>query len=203
MSAEQLAAIMAWATIYQWLAIASVFVFDSWRVHMRTARLLRTARAIGNGVVIIAEVRNRISWWYIIGSMLALALGFLGAYSASSLEAPPPDTRIVGAVIREGIVIMLFAFWRTKRGNVRLFRLMDQRRRDSEAKSETDEHLQESVDAGVEMAADTNMRIREMQQHGDTDRGEEQTERKEAKADRDESEIDRDEARPHRNPPEN
>lgn len=133
MSAETLASILAWATIYQWLAIALIFTFDSWRVHFRTARLLRTARAVGNGMVVVAEVRNRISWWYIVGSCLALALGFLGAYSASSLEAPPPDTRIVGAIIREGIVIMLFSFWRTKRGNVRLFRLMDNRRKQAES----------------------------------------------------------------------
>lgn len=133
MSAETWAAIMAWATIYQWLAISSVFVFDAWRVHFRTARLLKVAKSIGNGMVIVAEVRNDISWWYIVGSSLALILGLLGAYSAASLAAPPPDTRIVGAVIREGIVIMLFAFWRTKRLNVRLFRLMDERRRKADS----------------------------------------------------------------------
>lgn len=170
MNAESWAVLMAWLTIYQWLAISAVFVYDSWRVHFRTARLLRTARAIGNGMVIISEVRNKISWWYIIGSCLALVLGALAVISNAAMDPPAPDTRIVGAVIREGVVVMLFAFWRTKRLNVVLFRLMDSRRKDAEGDAKQMDRIEKKIDDAATQQ--------------DVDRGEEQVDRSEGRTHR-------------------
>jgi hypothetical protein len=161
---------LVWATLLQWLAIAAVFFRDSIRVHMRTRRQYRTALEVGNGRVMVARIRNDISRWYILASAIALAVGLLAVYSYVFLPHPPPDTRLAGVVIREGIVVLLFAVWRTKRGNVVLYRMADAYR-DSVAVLGEVAH-----DTNV-TSHDTNVRVREMQNRGQSDQPLEQTDR--------------------------
>ena len=170
MSAHDVAALFAWLTIGQWLIISILFVSDAVRVHLRTARSLKNARAVGNGRVMVAEVRNTISWWYILGSAIALTLGILGAGQQAFTPTPAPEFRLVGSVIREGIVVMLFSFWMTKRGNARIFRLMDAR--------------YNALVNLEDMAEDTNVRVREIQKRGQHDQPEEQADRQEGRGHR-------------------
>ena len=151
MSAVLWGDILTWGTIVQWLLIAAIFFYDSVRMHARVNRQYRLAVEIGNGRIVTARFRRRISRWYTLGSGIAFSLGLLSTYSNLFLPHAPPDTRIVGAVIREGIIVMLFAFWRTKRANLVLQREIDEM---------TEVEL-------LNIAQDTNQRIKEIQEKQD------------------------------------
>lgn len=125
MSQVQMAAFFAWLTVVLWDAISLAFFWDCLRVNRRTRLEYRLARARGNGRVIVARYRHGISKWYVLGSGIALAAGLLSAYSNAFLPHPPPDTRIVGSVVRLALITMIFAFWKTKRGNIALYREVD------------------------------------------------------------------------------
>lgn len=142
------AAALAWASIALWLNIACAFFVLAVVVHAKTRALLRAALAVGNGKVRVARRRIYISRWYLLGSGLAVALGLLSAYSAAYLPSPPPDTRAVGALVRVGICAMLFSFLMTKVENLKTFRDFDQKQ----------------ADRIEEMGADSNRRIRRMEE---------------------------------------
>ena len=120
---------IVWASILQWLAIAGVFAFDATRAYARSRRQYKVAREVGNGRMFVARRRRSIAAWIVVGSSMALLLGLLSVYSNGFLPHPPPDTRIAQVVIREGIVFMLFAFWRAARTSVLLQTEADTRRK--------------------------------------------------------------------------
>ena len=157
--------ILTWGTIAQWITIAAIFLYDSVRMHGRINRQYKLAVEIGNGRILTARFRRKISRWYVLGSGIAFSLGILSTYSNLFLPHAPPDTRIVGAVIREGIIVMLFAFWRTKRANLVLQREIDEL---------TEGEL-------IDIAQDTNVRIREIQQRGQSDAPAEKLDREEGR----------------------
>ena len=161
----ELAAALTWVSLYLWLAIAGPFFAVAVIVHVLTRGLLKRALELGNGKIKVARRRLFTSRWYLLGSGLALALGLLSAYSALYLPPPPPDTRAVGAVVRFGVVTMLFAFLMTMIENLRTFRDFA-----------GDDAQKDRIEA---TSADTNERVREMQERGISDRPAEQTDRRE------------------------
>lgn len=157
--------VIVWASILQWLAIAGVFAFDATRAYVRSRRQHKAALSVGNGRVLVAMRRKGIAAWIIVGSYIAFSLGLLSVYSNGFLPHPPPDTRIAGVVIREGIVIMLFAFWRATRTSVLL-----------QTEADTRHGQMKTIQTTVE---DTNAKVTEMQERGQSDRPEERQDRAE------------------------
>ena len=166
MSAESLALISAWFTVGQWLIISSLFLLDSSRVGYRVARQYRAVKRYDkNGRVLIAFYRRKISRWYIAAAFVAFILGLLATYQLIFAPDPPPQFRLIGSLIREGVIFFIFAVWRTKRLHLALQRLLDER----------------TYEEGQEIIRDTNTRVREMQSRGLHDQPEEEADRKEGR----------------------
>lgn len=129
MNAEILALTSAWFTTIQWVTIALLFSIDSLVQGRRVARQYRNVKNYHtNGRVVIADYRRRISRWYIAASLTALLLGILATIQLIFAPEPPPEFRLIGSVIREGIIFFIFAVWRTKRLHRALQRILDERR---------------------------------------------------------------------------
>jgi hypothetical protein len=181
-----LATLFTTFALTQWLIISSIYVFDASRVFLRTQRAYRLARSLRNGRALALRVRRQASWKHLVISTTGLLVGLASTYRWVFLPHPPPDTEIFSMIMTEGLVLIMFLMWRIKRDNLSYIRQIDEIRQRHELQEDT-AHLQESVDAGVEIAKDTNQRVTEMQQRGQADQPEEQ--------------ADREEGRVHRYPP--
>lgn len=127
MSTTFWAEVGVWVTVVQWMIIGLIFFYDCLRIHWRAIRQYKNALEAGNGRVIVAKYRLKISSAFLWGSSIALILGLLRVGQLSIDPPPVPEFRVVGALISEGIVLMLWKFWRAKRYNVILQRVVDQR----------------------------------------------------------------------------
>lgn len=135
MSAQLLAEIGVWLTVLQWMIVGVIFFYDCVRIHLRAKRQYENALETGNGRVIVAKYRLKISSAFLWGSSIALALGFLRVGQLTIDPPPVPEFRIIGSLISEGIVLMLWKFWRAKRYNVILQRVVDERRYEETGRS--------------------------------------------------------------------
>lgn len=129
MSYAQIAVLSVWLTIVLWDAISLAFFWDCLRVNIRARAENRVAKASGNGRVIVARYRYRISNWYVLVSFLALSAGISATYSNIFAYHPPPDIRLINSITRFLLITMIFGMWRTKRGNIALYREVDAKHR--------------------------------------------------------------------------
>jgi hypothetical protein len=177
----EMAAVLHWFVLGQWLMLGLVFCIDSWRGFFRANLMYQKAQEWdGGGLLDIAGTRRAKQVWYIIGSHLAFFLGLLSLYQIFFLAPAPPETRVFNSVIREGVVFMFFAFWRTERLLIVLYARQDEAMMRKDAaiarKDEAIERLEEQHD-GDELARDTNIRVQEMQERGQHDQPEEEADR--------------------------
>jgi hypothetical protein len=164
--------ILRWGTLAQWDIVATLALIDSYLEWKDARRRYRLASALGNGRVIVAKGNKVIASWFLLGFVIAWITGMLATYSAILLPPPPPDTSIMNSIIREALCVLIFSFWRAKRGNRRMRREFDAQRDAAEILEEKADHLQDTAD-------DTNVRVREMQERGLADQPAERADRAE------------------------
>lgn len=109
--------ILNWAALIAWLIIAMVFFTDSWIVHGRTVREVRAAESVGGGRALVANRRQRISFWFLVGSGSGLLTGIVAFWRAVAFHVTSIEYDVLGIVIRVLIVSMFFSLWRAKRNN--------------------------------------------------------------------------------------
>jgi hypothetical protein len=165
-SRELLANIFTFGTLTQWIVIAFVYFGDAIRVHLRTKRAYRLALKVGNGGRRVMRSRIKTSRKHLAISFTASAVGVAVVYRWIYLPHPPPDTQIYSMVTTEGIILILFLMWRIKRDALNLIRQTDQ--------YALDHRQMDHVEATT---TDTNVRVREMQERGQSDQIEEQADR--------------------------
>lgn len=174
----QFAAVLGWSSILLWVLLGALFLFDAIRVHRFSRRDYAIAKDVGNGRTRLAFRRNRASMWYMVGSGVALSVGLLALYFAATAPSPPsPEERVLTSVYRALLIFMLFAFWRTKRNNLAVYHEVDRPLTRLEG-----------------VARDTNLRVREIQERGISDRPHEETDRSEGRRHRSDMEGRMDDA---------
>ena len=156
----------------------------------REERAFQRSRLITNGRLILAEQQYsqavKLLWAHrgvYVHQTLFLITG-LYALFAPSLPEPEQLPTIRSVVIPlcllgaqfviVGMQVLLFLVSREQR----------EARREWSAKEHHEAHLQESVDAGIEIAKDTNERVTEIQERGLADQPEEKLDREEGKTHR-------------------
>lgn len=127
MNADMLSYVFQWGTLLQWIVVGTLFFVDAVRVHWRMRSSYKAAQSFGNGRALVLRYRMRISRWFMIGSAIGLAVGLGALFRAIALPQPPSTTRIFTAIITEGLIVMFFAFWRAKRGQIGLIKAIDAR----------------------------------------------------------------------------
>lgn len=184
------AVFLSWFVLAEWLLIATAFAIDTWRVYWRSQSMYATAREMdGLDLTDAARTRRSIQRWYIVVAHGALLIGVLAVYRNIFLhDGLAVDTRIFSAVLQQILIGVFFGFWRTERMLLKYYLRMDQVFGEQQEKIEVLKEERDDAEVSGAMAADTNTRIREMQDRGLEDRPEEERDRAEGKS--------------HRSPPE-
>lgn len=115
--------VASWATLIAWLIVASLFFWDSLRVHSRAR--IEYRRVVQNGGALVARRRKRISAWFVQGSAAGLFAGVLAFTRTAFFGVDSLEAVILMNLTRIDIVYMFFAFWRAKRNNIALYREAD------------------------------------------------------------------------------
>lgn len=174
--------------------LATNFAKDEAR-ETKEERSFQRSRRAKNGLLILAEQQAsqayKLLWAHRMVYIHQSLFFFAGFYALFSPSLPEPEhlptirsvaipvSLVAAQFVIVGMQLVLFQVTREQRRARKEWGKAED--------SEATEHLQASVDEGVGVARDTNERIRDMQEQGNTDRGEER--------------IDREEGREHRKAP--
>lgn len=192
-----------WVSTILWVLVAALGLVDGYLELRVTRKEYRFIGEFGNGRTIVAKRRHIIAKWLCAFFTAALLVGLVGV--VGNLLAPPKqlDTSLMSTLLRFGLVFAIFAAWRAKRNNRILRRETDLLRAGREASEkrysdlkeiadDTNQRVQDvqdaaalvkarlegnTVGAALDQSRDTNERVQEMQERGQSDQPEERADR--------------------------